>query len=335
MLHRNNLLKVVVIGVVVGILALASGVNSVAAEQPIRITAVLKTLANPFWVAMASGLLEEAINQGVVVEILAVPTEEDLEHQLNLCETSVLRKPDVMLVSPITSRNLLPCLREVVRLGIPIVDLDGNLPLDFAKGTVLGEEDIPIKSQIASNNIQAGEIAADYMIQQIGTTGKVLVIEGLSGNITGMQRAEGFINRIKAKAPGIQVIGPFAGDWDRLKAATITADVLTAHPDLRGIYCANDTMALGAVEAVIAAGKGGQVVVIGTDGIKDARDAIMEGRLSATVAQLPYFMGAMAVETAVKIMRGEAVPLRQDVPLLLLTKQVLEAGVDPLLKYIK
>jgi ABC-type sugar transport system substrate-binding protein len=77
------------------------------------------------------------------------------------------------------------------------------------------------------------------------------------------------------------------------------------------------------------------VVVIGTDGIKDARDAIMEGRLSATVAQLPYLMGVMAVQTAVKIMRGEAVPLRQDVPLLLLTKQVLEAGVDPLLKYIK
>lgn len=325
--------KSAVVGLLIT-LVLFLGVSSLAQQQP-RVTVILKTLANPFWVAMATGLLEEAINQGVVVEILAVPTEADLEAQLNLCETAILRKPDVILVSPITSRNLMPCLRDAVRWRIPIVDLDGNLPLDFEKKTVEGEPDIPIVSQIASNNIIAGEIAADYMIQQLGGQGKVLAIEGIAGNITGMQRVEGFINRLKNKAPNIQVVGRFAGDWDRLKAATITADVLTAHPDLRGIYCANDTMALGAVEAVIAAGKGGQVVIIGTDGIKDARDAIMAGRLSATVAQLPYLMGIMAIQTAVKIVKGEEVPFRQDVPLLLLTKEVLEAGIDPLLRYIR
>lgn len=300
------------------------------AAQGTHITAILKTLANPFWVAMQQGLLEEAINQGLSIEILAVPTEQDLEAQLNLCETAILRNPSVLLVSPITSLNLLPCLQKVVELGIPIIDLDGNLPL---QETI--DRGIPLVSQIASNNFQAGQMAAEYMIQQLGGEGKVIAIEGISGNITGMTRVEGFLSTIQENAPGMEVVGRFAGDWDRLKAATITADVLTAHPDLRGIYCANDTMALGAVEAVIAAGKGDQVVVIGTDGIKDARDAILAGRLSATVAQLPYLMGVMAVQTAVKVMAGEDVPLRQDVPLLLLTKQVLEEGTEPLLQYIR
>lgn len=300
-----------------------------------HVTAVLKTLANPFWVAMQQGLLEEAINQGIAIEVLAVPTETDLEAQLNLAETALLRRPVVLLVSPITSRNLLPALRLATQLGIPIIDLDGNLPLDYVRKTVEGEPDIRIISQIASNNYIAGQMAADFIIEQLGGVGKVLLIEGIAGNITGMQRVEGAIARFAEKAPGIQIVGRFAGDWDRLKAATITADVLTAHPDLRAIYCANDTMALGAVEAVFAAGKGGQVVVVGTDGIKDARDAIIEGRLAATVAQLPYLMGKMAIETAVKILKGEEVPFRQDVPLLLLTKEVLEKGTDPLIQYIR
>jgi len=316
---------------ILGVGLLALGVS--AAGQS-HITAVLKTLANPFWVAMQQGLLEEAINQGVAIEILAVPTEADLEAQLNLTETALLRRPAVLLVSPITSRNLHPALRIAAALGIPIVDLDGNLPLDYTRKTVEGE-DIPIASQIASNNYIAGQMAADYIIQKTGGVGKVLLIEGIAGNITGMQRVEGCAARIAEKAPGMQIVGRFAGDWDRLKAATIVADVLTAHPDLKAIYCANDTMALGAVEAVYAAGKGGQVIVVGTDGIKDARDAILQGRLSATVAQLPYLMGKMAVETAVKIMKGEAVPFRQDVPLLLLTKEVLEQGTEPLLQYIR
>lgn len=299
-----------------------------------HVTAILKTLANPFWVAMQQGLLEEAINQGIAVEILAVPTEQDVEAQLNLAETALLRKPVVLLVSPITSRNLIPALKQAAALNIPIVDLDGNLPVNYATKTIEGEN-IPVVSQIASNNYEAGQMAADFIIEQLGGVGKVLLIEGISGNITGMQRVDGCLARLKEKAPNIQVVGRYAGDWDRLKAATIVADVLTAHPDLRAIYCANDTMALGAVEAVYAAGKGGQVVVVGTDGIKDARDSILEGRLTATVAQLPYLMGKMAIITAVKIMKGEAVPIRQDVPLLLLTKEVLQKGTDPLLQYVK
>ena len=316
----------------VGLLIVSSLGITVSAETQVHVTAVLKTLANPFWVVMQQGLLEEAIKDGIAVQVLAVPTEQDVVGQLNLLETALLSKPAVLLVSPITSRNLLPALNAAASEGIPIIDLDGNLrPVS----STIKEGVTTLRSSIASNNYEAGSLAAKFIIDKLQGHGKVIAISGISGNVTGETRVKGFVDTIKKEAPNIEVIGTFAGDWDRLKAANITDDALTANPDLAGIYCANDTMALGAVEAVFAAGKGGQVTVVGTDGIKDARDSIMAGRLSATVAQLPYLMGKMAIDTAVKIMKGEKVDLVQSVPLLLLTKKVIEAGTDPLLKYIK
>ena len=96
------------------------------------------------------------------------------------------------------------------------------------------------------------------------------MIEGLAGNITGQKRAKGFADQLAKIAPDLKVVASLPGDWDRQKAANITNDTMTANPDLVGIFCANDTMALGAVESVYAAGKGGEIVMIGVDGNSDA-----------------------------------------------------------------
>ncbi|TGR92531.1 sugar ABC transporter substrate-binding protein, partial [bacterium M00.F.Ca.ET.191.01.1.1] len=105
----------------------------------------------------------------------------------------------------------------------------------------------------------------------------------------------------------LQIVASLPGDWDRGKAASIATDTLTAHPDLVAIFCANDGMALGAVEAVYAAGKGQQVTMIGVDGNVDAVKSIKEGRLNASVAQLPYLVGKQAVENGKKALAGEKV----------------------------
>lgn len=314
--------------VVVVLIVLAQGVT--LAASPVKVGAVLKTLSNPFWVAMQQGLIDAATERGVQLDIAAVPTEQDVELQLNTLETMLLRRYDVLLVSPITAANLLPGLVQATRQGIPIVDLDGNLVLDEA-----AKAGVKVYSQIASNNFEAGRMAARYLISRTGGKGRVIAIEGISGNPTGAARVRGFTETIKAEAPNMQVVATYAGDWDRLKAANIASDALTAYPDLVGVYCANDTMALGVVETVFSLGLQKQVTVIGTDGTSEARDSILQGRLSATVAQLPYLMGRMAIETAVKIKNGERVPLRQDVPLLLMTREVLQTGTHDLLKYIR
>jgi len=134
--------------------------------------------------------------------------------------------------------------------------------------------------------------------------------------------------------PGLNIVASLPGDWDSLKAANITNDTLQRTPDLVAIFCANDDMALGAVEAARSAGKD-KLVVIGVDGNTNAVKSIKAGRLNASVAQLPYLVGMQAVEDVKKVLAGEKVPEMTYVPTLVLTKQVIEANKEPLLQYVK
>jgi D-allose transport system substrate-binding protein len=160
------------------------------------------------------------------------------------------------------------------------------------------------------------------------------VIEGLSGNITGEKRAHGFAEQLKKQAPGLNIVASLPGDWDSLKAANITNDTLQPTPDLVAIFCANDDMALGSVEAARAAAKD-KIIVIGVDGNSNAVKSIKAGRLNASVAQLPYLVGKQAVENVRKLLAGDKVPETINVPTLVLTKVVIEGNKDPLLQYVK
>jgi D-allose transport system substrate-binding protein len=293
---------------------------------------LLKTLANPFWGAMQKGIEDGANEAGVKFFLQAAESDQAAEPQLNLCNTMLERKPVALITAAINSTNLLPCLKSAQNAGMKIVDLDNNL--DQA---VLDKEGIKVTFHIGSDNIAAGAQGAEYLVSKLGKNAKgpVLVIEGLSGNITGEKRAKGFAEKLKELAPGLEIVASLPGDWDRGKAASIANDTLTAHPDLVAIFCANDGMALGAVESVFAAGMGDQVTIIGVDGNVDAVKSIREGRLSASVAQLPYLVGKQAIENVKKALAGERVPSNIAVPTLLLTKEVLDKGTEPMLQYVK
>ncbi|WP_292555537.1 substrate-binding domain-containing protein, partial [Mesorhizobium sp.] len=262
----------------------------------------------------------------------AAESDQAAEPQLNLCNTMLERKPVAMITAAINSTNLLPCLKAAQDAGIKVVDLDGNLD-----PAVLDKEGIKITFRIGSDNVAAGGQGAEYLVSKLGkdAKGPVLVIEGLSGNITGQKRAKGFADKLKELAPGLEIVASLPGDWDRGKAASIATDTLTAHPDLVAIFCANDTMALGAVESVYAAGKGEQVTILGVDGNSDAVKSIKEGRLNASVAQLPYLVGKQAVENVKKALAGEKVEESIAVPTLVLTKEMLDARKEPMLQYVK
>ncbi len=293
---------------------------------------LMKTLANPFWGAMSQGVEDGAKAAGVTYFLQAAESDQAAEPQLNLCNTMLERKPVAMITAAINSTNLLPCLKAAQEAGIKVVDLDGNLD-----PAVLEKEGIKITFRIGSDNVAAGGQGAEYLVSKLGkdAKGPVLVIEGLSGNVTGQKRAQGFAAKLKELAPGLEIVASLPGDWDRGKAASIANDILTRNPDLVAIFAANDGMALGAVEAVYAAGKGEQVTIIGVDGNSDAVKSIKDGRLNASVAQLPYLVGKQAVEDVKKAIAGEAVQADVAVPTLVLTKDVLEAGKEPMLEYVK
>jgi D-allose transport system substrate-binding protein len=293
---------------------------------------LLKTLSNPFWGAMEQGVKDGAAAAGVEYYLQAVESDQAAEPQLNVCTTMLERQPDVMITAAINSTNLLPCLKQATDAGIPVVDLDANLDHDIA-----AEAGVDIAFTIGSDNVAAGAQGAEYLVEQLGAdaTGPVLVIEGLSGNITGQRRAQGFADKLAELAPGLEIVASLPGDWDRAKAANITNDILTRHPDLVAIFAANDTMALGAVETVFAAGGGEDVVMIGVDGNVDAVESIKAGRLDASVAQLPYLVGKQAVETVGSVLDGKEVEKFQYVPTLVLTKEVLDEGTEPMLEFVK
>lgn len=293
---------------------------------------LMKTLSNPFWGAMGTGVEDGATEAGVKFFSQAVESDQAAEPQLNVCNTMLERNPVAMITAAINSTNLLPCLKKAQESGIPVADLDGNLDPE-----ILEKEGINIAFQIGSDNVAAGGQGAEYLVSKLGAdaTGSVLIIEGLSGNITGEKRARGFREMLEKMAPGLEIVASLPGDWDRGKAANITNDILTRNPDLVGIFAANDGMALGAVESVYAAGKGDQVTIIGVDGNSDAVKSIKDGRLNASVAQLPYLVGKQAVENMKKVIAGESVETTIFVPTLVLTKDVLDAGTEPMLEYVK
>lgn len=311
--------------------AIAGTVTAQAADKPLY-GVLMKTLANPFWGAMEQGVKAGAEAAGVEYYLQAVESDQAAEPQLNTCNTMLERKPAVMITAAINSNILLPCLKKANEMKIPVVDLDNNLDPKITK-----DAGVDIAFHIGSNNEMAGAQGADFVISKLGkdAKGPVLVIEGLSGNITGKHRADGFANELKKMAPGLEVVASLPGDWDRGKAANITNDILTKHPDLVAIFCANDGMALGAVETAFAANKGDKIIIVGVDGNSDAVKSIKAGRLTASVAQLPYLVGKQAVENVKKVAEGGKVDDVIIVPTLVLTKDVLEGGKEPMMEFVK
>ncbi|HTW28301.1 MAG TPA: substrate-binding domain-containing protein [Acetobacteraceae bacterium] len=309
--------------------ALATG--PARAEEP-TYGVVLKTLSNPFWDAMAKGIAKGGEEAQVQIFQQAAKSDQDAETQLNICNTMLERHPKALIASAINSTNLLPCMKSANERGIPVVDLDANLD-----PTITAKAGVKIAFTIGSDNVQAGMKAADFMAEHLGkdAKGPVLVIEGLPGNVTGQKRAQGFKEELAKVAPGLHVVASLPGDWDANKAANITNDTLQRNPDLVAIFACNDTMALGAVETVFAAGKGKQVTVVGVDGTTDGVKSIKEGRLTATVAQLPYLEGIEAVTDVKDVLAGKSVPGVVHVPTVVLTASVLEQGTNEYLKYVK
>jgi ribose transport system substrate-binding protein len=135
---------------------------------------------------------------------------------------------------------------------------------------------------------------------------RIGILEGIPGHETGDSRLRGFKDAVSGR-PGVTIAASQPANWERDQGFTVFQNMLQAHPDIDTLFAASDLMALGALEAIAAAGKTGKVRVIGFDALDDARKAIQSGTMEASVAQFPYEMGKAAVESAVKVINGETV----------------------------
>ncbi len=288
---------------------------TVKASKPYKLLAVEKTLSNPYWQTMQAGYQKAAASDGVTIDVLSVPTEQDTDQQLSLLQQSLAKKYDAIMVSPITALNLIPGLAQASKQNIPIINVDEKVD-----PTAAASAGAKITTVVASDNKQAGGLAAQYVIQNASNGGEVAIIEGKAGNPSGQDRHDGFASAIQATNGKFKVVASQPADWDRAKALDVATNILQSHPNVVAIYACNDTMALGVVQAVKSAGKQGKVMVLGTDAIPEALSAVKAGDMAGTVAQYPDQEAQIATGLAILALEGKPVSGFVPSPIKLLTK---------------
>ncbi len=250
-----------------------------------RIGALIITLANPFWVAMKEGYERAGAEMGVEVVVMAAPTEGDTKSQLETLDAMVAKGYAAIIASPIEPFNLVPGVVRANKRGIKVINLGPPInkeALKDARGWLDG--------RITVNFEEQGALAAEYIVQKLGPAGgKVAIIQGIPGAGQSEGRTAG-AKGVFENTKNVEIVSIQPGNWDRNTAYNLASNILQAHPDLKGIFCANDVMALGVVEALQAANKKNDVVVAGVDFIDEARESIQRGELDGTVAMSPFLL---------------------------------------------
>jgi len=292
---------------------------------------VIPSVANPYWMTVKQGIEDAGREQKLTCVVLSAASDQAKEEFLNLCQAAISQNPAMIVICTTSDTMTIQCLREAQERRIKVALLDTVIPNEMVR-----KARINLSFSVATDNVRIGRSAAQFVAKQNKCSmPKVLILEGVVGNTCNSNRVSGFKQELMEELPKAKVVNCISAEWDRLRAMNITADTLTRTSDLNIIFAANDTMALGAAEAVRLAGKSDQVMIVGVDGISDARKAILSGRITASVAQLPYLIGRRSVELAKESLCGQSNSKNEETPSLVLTKSVLEARTDKLLKYVR
>jgi len=273
------------------------------------IALVMKTLNNPFFMEMQQGAEEAAKTRQVQVIVQAAEREVDVEKQMQIIENLIQRRVAAICLTPAGSREVVPAILKANRAGIPVLIVDSGVD-----SVALAEAGGHVATFIGSDNFDGGRIAGQMIVDKLGGKGNVAILEGVPGHETGDSRLRGFHAAID-RAPGIHVVASQPANFERDQGYSVFQNILQSHPEVQAVFGCNDMMALGAIEAIAAAGRSGDILVVGFDAIADAREAIQAGRMAASIAQNPHEMGRLAVENALRALRGETLPARIPVPI--------------------
>jgi ribose transport system substrate-binding protein len=252
-----------------------------------------KNRTNPAYTAARLGADRVAARLGGQVVHYVPDQPDDIAEQRALVERAIADRPDAAVFVPVHATAMSDSVRKLNAAGIPTVNYLNRL----AEGrfvTYVGSDDYRLARDIAA-----------HLFRRIGGTGDIVVIEGIPGAVTSQERLRGFREAAR-EVPGIRIAASRAADYQRETARSVTAELLAGLPRVDGILCANDTMALGAIEALEAAGR--RMPLVGVNAIPEAIAAIKSGRLLATVDFDAMAISSIATEAAIRHLRGERVP---------------------------
>jgi ribose transport system substrate-binding protein len=269
--------------------------------------------SNPFWQTMKEAVEARAPENGVTVDTIALPQNGTIADQVAQMEDAVTKGYQGIILGTIDAAGIVPGIQAANQAKIPVLSVD-TAP---AGGDII--------SLVQTDNIVAAGLGGTFIAKAIGDSGKVLNLQGDMANQTAQARNDG-LHKVLDTFPNIKVIDQSA-HWNQDEGLSITENILTSDPDIKAIFAANDPPALGAIQALKAAGRS-DVVVVGFDGTKDGLQAIKDGTIAADVLQFPGVMGTIGVDLMVRHLNGETIPTHVDSGSGLATKE----NVDQYLK---
>lgn len=258
-----------------------------------------KNRTNPAYAAARLGADRVAARLGARVAHYVPDKPDDVAEQRALVDRAIARRPDAAVFVPVHATAMSDSVRKLNAAGIPTVNYLNRL----AEGrfvTYVGSDDYRLARDIAA-----------YLFQRIGGKGGIVILEGVPGAVTSQERLRGFRDAVR-DSPGIRIAASRAADYQQETARRVTAELLAQFPRLDGILCANDVMALGAIEALEAAGR--SIPLVGVNAIPEAIAAIKSGRLLATVDFDAMAISSVATEAAIRHLRGERLPAEVILP---------------------
>lgn len=266
-----------------------------AQAQEMYIPLISKGFQHQFWQAVKAGADKAAAEYNVTVTFEGPDTEAQVDRQIDMLAAALAKKPAAIGFAALDSQAAIPLLKQAQGDEIPVIAFDSGV-----------DSDIPVATA-ATDNLAAAALAADKMAELIGGSGKVALVVHDQTSRTGIDRRDGFVDRMKAAHPEVEIVDIQYGAGDQLQSTEIAKAILTANPDLKGMFGANEGSAIGVLNAVAEMNRP-EVVVIGYDSGVQQKEAIRSGKMAGAITQNPVGIGYETVKAAVAAARGEAVP---------------------------
>ena len=293
---------------------------SVEASQTVptrTIALVMKTLTNPFFVEMEKGAREAESELDIQLIVKTAAQETSIQQQIAIVDELVKLKVDAIVIAPGDSKELIPALVKAQEAGIKVVNIDNQLDADLSQK--LGLVDVPF---ISVDNEAGAYLSAKFISDKIVTPTKVIILEGIREARNAQDRLAG-AERAFQENPDVTIVASETAHWKIDEAYDVTSRLFQSNPDIGAIFCANDMMALGAVQ-YLEEKHFSNVQVAGFDNLQEAQQAIKDGKMAATIDQQAAVQGYMGVQYAVKLINGEKVDPLIYVDTILVTNDTLK-----------
>ncbi|PBQ13239.1 sugar ABC transporter substrate-binding protein [Pseudomonas congelans] len=295
----GRLLAVAMFAAVTAVMPLSSAYAQTP-EKP-KVALVMKSLANEFFLTMEDGAKAYQKEHANEFDLISngIKDESDTSAQIRIVEQMIASNVSALVIAPADSKALVPVLKKATDAGIKVVNIDNQLDVDVLKSKQL---QIPF---VGPDNRKGAKLVGDYLAKKLTAGDQVGIIEGVSTTTNAQQRTAGFKDAMdEAK---MKVVSTQSGNWEIDKGNAVASAMLNEYPDLKALLAGNDSMALGAVSAVRAAGKAGKVMVVGYDNINAIKPMLKDGRVLATADQYAAKQAVFGIEAALKLVKGEKV----------------------------